>query len=237
MTGSVEVRTAGDSALVVELGSELDPGLNARVIACAAGLRDERIRGVRDVISSYAAVTVCYDPLRTDLDALTEALTRHAVSADASVNAPPRVHEVPVCYGGANGPDLELVAGFAGCSADEVVRRHSETSYRVYLLGFVPGFAYLGRVGDRIAMPRRRTPRMRVPAGAVGIAGGQTGIYPYPTPGGWQLIGRTPLRVFDAARDEPFLFAPGDTVRFLPIDEATLLASLDEDEAGTAPGA
>lgn len=237
MTGSVEVRAAGDSALVVELGTELDPALNARVIACAAALRGERIRGVRDVISSYAAVTVCYDPLRTDLGALTGALTQHAVAADVGVNAAPRVHEVPVCYGGVHGPDLELVADFAGCSADEVARRHSETPYRVYLLGFVPGFAYLGRVDERIAMPRRKTPRTTVPAGAVGIAGGQTGVYPCPTPGGWQLIGRTPMRVFDAARDEPFLFAPGDEVCFVPIDEVTLLASLDEDEVGTAPGA
>ena len=124
--------------------------------------------------------------------------------------------QIPVVYGGGGGPDLDAVAGFAGCSPAEVVERHASTTYRVYMLGFVPGFAYLGRVDRLIAAPRHRVPRERVPAGSVGIAGEQTGVYPVETPGGWQLIGRTNLRMFDPDRHPASLLLPGDLVRFIP---------------------
>ena len=218
-----EIRAAGDSAFVVELGAAIDPALNARVIAIAARLREARIAGVRDVISSYASVTVCFDPLRIDIGELTGAMRRHvAAEAPEPASAPPP-KEVPVVYGGAFGPDLEAVARHARCSPDDVVRWHAAPVYRVYLLGFVPGFAYLGRVDGRIAMPRRDSPRLRVPIGSVGIAGSQTGIYPAETPGGWQLVGRTTVRPFDPARDTPFLFSPGDTVRFVPTDASAMV--------------
>jgi inhibitor of KinA len=127
---------------------------------------------------------------------------------------------IPVCYGGEFGPDLAGVAAFAGLAESDVVSAHSAATYRVFMLGFVPGFAYLGVVDARIAMPRHATPRVRVPAGSVGIAGVQTGVYSGETPGGWQLIGRTPLKPFDPARDEPFLMEAGDAVQFYPIDRA-----------------
>ena len=229
--GTVEIRAAGDSAFVVELGAEVDPAVNTRAIAMAERLRGERLTGVRDVMSSYASVTVCFDPLRTDLGRLTEAIERHAAATPTAATSGPAPKEVPVCYGGRFGPDLGEVARHAGCSADDIVRLHAAEIYRVYLLGFVPGFAYLGRVDDRIAMPRRETPRLRVPAGSVGIAGSQTGIYPADTPGGWQLIGWTPVRPFDPEREEPFLFTPGDAVRFVPTD-ASACASFDPGRAG-----
>ncbi|MED5377736.1 MAG: 5-oxoprolinase subunit PxpB [Acidobacteriota bacterium] len=223
MTAPVEIRAAGDSALVVELGAEIDSTLNAQVVAIAATLSQEQIDGVRDVISSYASVTVCFDPLRTDLESLISTITRHVTntaSTTATVMAPSRsLREIPVCYGGVYGPDLEAVANYAGCSTDDVVRLHSEVAYRVYLLGFVPGFAYMAKVNERIAMPRRETPRVSVLAGTVGIADCQTGIYPSTTPGGWQLIGRSAFYPFDPNREEPFLFTAGDTVRFVPVDE------------------
>jgi KipI family sensor histidine kinase inhibitor len=223
MTAPVEIRAAGDSALVVELGAEIDSTLNAQVVAIAATLSQEQIDGVRDVISSYASVTVCFDPLRTDLESLISTITRHVTntaSTTATVMAPSRsLREIPVCYGGVYGPDLEAVANYAGCSTDDVVRLHSEVAYRVYLLGFVPGFAYMAKVNERIAMPRRETPRVSVLAGTVGIADCQTGIYPSATPGGWQLIGRSAFYPFDPNREEPFLFTAGDTVRFVPVDE------------------
>ena len=144
--------------------------------------------------------------------ALEEAASTPPPGADAS-----REVVIPVRYGGAAGPDLEEVAAFAGCSSDEVVRRHAATTYRVYMVGYLQGFAYLGIVDPRIAMPRRPTPRLEVPAGAVGIAGGQTGVYPTAAPGGWRLIGRTTVRMFDAERDPPGLVGPGDRVRFAPM--------------------
>ena len=135
--------------------------------------------------------------------------------------------DVPVCYGGDFGPDLADVAALGGCTEDEVVRLHSGTEYRVYVVGFVPGFAYMGVVDDRLALPRRAAPRTRVPAGSVAIAAGQTGIYPMETPGGWHLLGRTPIRPFDPGRAEPVLFRPGDRVRFHAIDRETFERSLN----------
>ena len=219
MNAPVEIRLAGDSALVVELGAEIDPAMNAHVVAIAARLRHEQIDGVRDVISSYASITVCFDPLRTDLESLTSTITRHVTTTTPVLATSRQPREIPVCYGGVYGPDIEAVANYADCSTDDVVRLHSEVCYRVYLLGFVPGFAYMAKVNERIAMPRRKTPRVSVLARSVGIADCQTGIYPSATPGGWQLIGRSAFYPFDQNREEPFLFTAGDTVRFVPVDE------------------
>ena len=169
------------------------------------------------MVPSYASVGVHIDPLRLDVAALERTV------AEAWDVGPPesydagRLVEIPVCYGGEFGPDLEEVADFARCSADDVVRWHSDIVYRVYMLGFLPGFAYLGAVDEIIAMPRRTAPRAAVPAGSVGIAGRQTGVYPSESPGGWRLIGRTPWRMFDAGRARPSLLDAGDRVRFVPV--------------------
>jgi inhibitor of KinA len=162
---------------------------------------------------------VHFDPLRTDVEAVIRDLEAAAERA-APLEDTARELTIPVCYGGAHGPDLEAVARFARCPAAAVIATHASCIYRVYMLGFVPGFAYMGSVDERIAMPRRDTPRLRVPMGSVGIAGRQTGIYPLEAPGGWRLIGRTPLRTFDAGRAAPFLFRAGDHVRFEPVDGA-----------------
>ena len=210
------IRLAGDAAVTLEFDSRIDPGVNARVTAAAARIAAGRHRGVRDVVPSYHAVTVYVDPLRTDADRVWAALEEAASAPPPGADA---THEVviPVRYGGVGGPDLAEVAAFAECSADEVVRRHAATLYRVYMVGYLHGFAYLGTVDPRIAMPRRPTPRLVVPAGSVGIAGGQTGVYPTAAPGGWRLIGRTAVRMFDAERDPPGLVGPGDRVRFEPL--------------------
>lgn len=209
---------AGDSALIVEFEERIDPVVNARTIACAEAVRRAAVAGVRDVVPTYRSVAVYFDPLRTDSDLLMERIAHeaeHASSAAEITSAPVRI---PVCYGGEFGPDLAAVATFAHITEAEVVRLHSSATYRVFMLGFVPGFAYLGLVDERIAMPRRSTPRVRVPAGSVGIAGVQTGVYPAETPGGWQIVGRTPLKPFDPRRREPFLMKAGDGVQFYPID-------------------
>lgn len=209
---------SGDSAIVVQLGARIDLEINARVTRLADAVQAAAIPGVRDVVPTYCSVAVFFDPLRTDYPGLVGWLERQVDQLTGLPIAEPRSVEIPVCYEGEFGPDLAAVAAFAGRSPQDVVAIHASRTYRVFMLGFMPGFAYLGVLDPRIAMPRRATPRPRVPSGAVGIAGEQTGIYSVETPGGWQLIGRTPLAPFDPARSVPFLLQAGDAVRFVPID-------------------
>lgn len=211
---------AGDSVLVVELEERIDPGVNARAIACAEAIQASGLEGVRDVVPTYRSVAVYFDPLRTDNGALLACLEREAGKTPGPVAGARAPVRIPVCYGGEFGPDLAGVASFAGLREADVVRIHAGGIYRVFMLGFVPGFAYLGIVDGRIAAPRHATPRVRVPIGSVGVAGAQTGVYPAETPGGWQLIGRTPVKPFDPSRAEPFLMKAGDAVQFYPIDRA-----------------
>jgi inhibitor of KinA len=208
---------AGDSALIVEFEERIDPAVNARAIALADAVRAAAIAGIRDVVPTYRSVAVYFDPLSTNYDALVASLERGA--AQPVVELPDRVPiRIPVCYGGDFGPDIARVAEFGHIKEGDVVAIHSSASYRVFMLGFVPGFAYMGIVDARIAVPRRSTPRVRVPQGSVGIAGAQTGVYPAETPGGWQLIGRTPVNLVDLSRAEPILLKAGDAVQFFPVD-------------------
>ena len=216
----MRIVSAGDSALVAEFEERIDPAVNARVVSLAAALESAAVAGVRDIVPTYRSVTVYFDPLRTDRDALVARLNQPRMQPLADTDAASTAHRVPVCYGGDLGPDLETVAAFAGLSADEVVLAHTARTYRVFMLGFLPGFAYMATVDERIGVPRRSTPRTCVPAGSVEIAGVQTGIHPSDAPGGWQLLGRTPLRFFDAAQASPALLKPGDTVRFHAVDRA-----------------
>jgi inhibitor of KinA len=227
---------AGDSAFVVEFEARIDPTVNAQAIALAEAVHAAGVAGVRDVVPTYRSVAIHFDPLRTNIDALTEHIERSLSSADSTpgVTRPPI--PIPVCYGGELGPDLPAVAAFARCSEAAVIHTHAATTYRVFMLGFVPGFAYLGIVDERIAMPRHPVPRVRVPARSVAIAGVQTGIYPTETPGGWQIIGRTPLEPFDPNRPEPFLMKAGDSVQFYPIERAEYdRVSKSATTEGTAP--
>lgn len=210
----VRIAPAGDSALVAEFPQRIDLAINRRASSLAARLRDEWGAILRDVVIGYCTVTVYFDPRRVDARWL-EAEVRSA--AGESETAPPlatNLVEVPVCYDHELGPDLDDVAAFGSCSVDQVIELHTSRDYRVYMVGFVPGFAYLAEVDPRIARPRRTTPRTSVPSGSVAIAGGQTGIYPKETPGGWNIIGRTPLQPYDSQRAEPFLFKVGDDVKF-----------------------
>jgi len=211
---------AGDSALIVEFDERIDPAINARAIALADSLQSAALAGVRDVVPTYRSVAVFFDPLRTNYSALVDRLERDAARAGPGAAVDRQPIRIPVCYGGDLGPDLGVVAAFGGVSEDDVITLHTAATYRVFMLGFVPGFAYMGLVDPRIAAPRHSTPRVRVPLGSVGIAGVQTGIYPAESPGGWQLIGRTALKPFDAARAEPFLMKAGDLVTFHAVDRA-----------------
>jgi inhibitor of KinA len=217
---SYRIVAAGDSALVVEFAARIDPAVSARVIAMADAIQAAALAGVRDVVPTYRSVAIYFDPLRTDYDAVTACIERADAGGSDSAAAPHDAIRIPVCYGGEFGPDLAGVSATVKISEDEVVRVHTAATYRVFMLGFVPGFAYMGIVDDRIAVPRHSVPRVRVPARSVAIAGVQTGIYPAETPGGWQLIGRTPTRPFDPDRAQPFLMKAGDAVQFYSIDRA-----------------
>jgi KipI family sensor histidine kinase inhibitor len=188
--------------------------VNARAIGIARQVRARGIRGVRDVLPTYRSVAVVFDPLQTRIESVSQALT--AAAFEPAPTSSPRVIEVPVFYGGEAGLDLADVSRATGLSEAEVCRRHAGREYRVFMLGFVPGFAYMGSLDESIAVPRHSTPRVSVPAGSVAIAGRQTGIYPQESPGGWQIIGRTRVRPFDAARNPQFIMDAGDTVRFVP---------------------
>jgi antagonist of KipI len=217
------IRDAGDSAVLIELselGQGIDAAVNARAVALASHLRSAALDGVRDVVATFRSVAVFFDPRRVDLEALKSRVLAAPVPApEAAVPSP---IEVPVEYGGDAGPDLSSVAAASGLTPATVIARHTARDYRVFMLGFLPGFAYLGTADPSIAAPRHASPRLRVPAGSVGVAAGQTGIYPQASPGGWQIIGRTTMRPFDPTRPRPSLFAPGDRVRFVPVPPGTL---------------
>jgi inhibitor of KinA len=219
-TSDFRISAAGDSALIVELPARLDPATSARVVAMANAARRRFGETIRDAVIGYHTLTIYFDPLAVDAGWLQEQLTEIAGEPGIEAEVTGAKIEVPVCYGGDLGPDLTAVAAQAGCSEEDVIRLHTSQDYRVFVVGFVPGFAYMGPVDPRLALPRRSTPRTRVPAGSVAIAAGQTGIYPIETPGGWHLLGRTAVRPFDEHRAEPVLFRPGDRVTFRSVTRA-----------------
>ena len=223
---------AGDRALAVELGDDIAPETNAAVRDLFVALEGNPIDGVVDLIPSYRSILVNYDPLVLDYAQLYEKLTAMFASVSAGEPATPRCVQIPVLYGGDAGPDLDHVADHNGISTDEVVAIHSAPQYLVYMLGFSPGFPYLGGMDERIETPRLDTPRTIIPAGSVGIAEKQTGVYPTATPGGWQIIGKTPLHFFDPDADPPSLLEPGDLIRFVPIEQDEFDAIADEVEQG-----
>jgi inhibitor of KinA len=219
-TDVFRVAAAGDSALVVEFPSRIDPAINSRAMALATSLEARWAAILRDIVIGYCTLTVYFDPLRIDGRWLASELESLARDTTANANGSGVLVEVPVCYDSDFGPDLQDVAAFGECSIEEAIALHGRGTYRVYMIGFIPGFAYLAEVDRRIAAPRRATPRTAVPAGSVAIAGGQTGIYPAVTPGGWNIIGRTPVKPYDATRPDPLLCRPGDTVKFVRISRA-----------------
>lgn len=223
----------GDCALTVEFGQEISDEINSKVQALSLALRDAKIPGVVEWVPTYRSLMVCYDPSVIAYRRLCLRL-RGLMQKDGQVSgAGRRIWEIPVCYGGAYGEDIGFVASNAGITTDEVVGLHAGKEYRIYMLGFLPGFAYLGGLDKRIHTPRLKIPRTKIPPGSVGIGGEQTGIYPLASPGGWQLIGRTPIKPYDPARSLPLLFEAGDYLRFVPIDQARFKEISDMVEAGT----
>lgn len=225
------VSALGDSALLIELEPVIAAAVNAHALAIADAINAKAFPGIRDVVPAFASVVVHFDPLRTRLDALEIAIADCVAGVEPPVFPAGRVVDVPCWYGADSGPDLAGVAAWAGCSEFDVIRLHSAPVYRVCMLGFLPGFPYLADVDERIGAPRHPTPRVRVAAGSVGIAARQTGIYPRESPGGWQIIGRTPIRLFDPDRTPPAALSPGDHVRFVPISASEFATWREPDGA------
>ena len=222
---------AGDRAIVIELGDEISVECNRRVHSLHRAVARAEIPGVVDIIPTYRSLLVEYDASQVSFADISDGLANiGAGSADTPEEDATVIH-LPVLYGGEYGPDLEYVAQNAGMSTDEVIDLHSGTEYPVYMMGFTPGFPYLGGMSERIATPRLSTPRGVIPAGSVGIAEAQTGVYPIESPGGWQLIGCTPLRLFDVDRNPPSLIDAGDCVRFVPLADEDEYQHIEEQVA------
>lgn len=233
MASDYELSPQGDRALIVRFGQVIDLHIHRKVMALDHYLTTHPQPGINECVPSYTTLTIFYQPHQLLLSSINdekqgspyEVLCSHVkkIIEQEVVNlevTQPRVVEIPVCYGGEYGPDLIHVAEHAGLCPEEVIEIHTAPDYLIYMLGFSPGFPYLGGMSERIATPRRATPRGRVPAGSVGIGGKQTGIYSIETPGGWQLIGRTPATLFNAALSPPTLLGAGDLVRFRSISIA-----------------
>jgi inhibitor of KinA len=223
---SYQIYTLGDQAAVLDLGNNISEALNSKVLAMQEWLRQHPFTGLKDLVAAYSSLTVLYDPfiinkqhhLRSTAFEFVKARLEEAWPlAEPANNAPARVVSIPVCYDPKFGYDLEAVAAAKGISIEELIHIHSSAVYRVYMLGFLPGFAYMGKLDERLETPRKTVPREQVAAGSVGIAGKQTGIYPLPSPGGWHVIGRTPLKLFDPVHEPPALLKAGDEVRFYHI--------------------
>lgn len=217
-----EVRylVSGDCAVCVEFGNEISPVINKKIRAFNIAVEQSGIEGIVETVPTYRSLLVHYQPEVIGFKELTEKFEALMDSLSNIPIPPPTVIEIPVLYGGEMGPDLENVASHNGKTAEEVIQIHTSEDYLIYMLGFIAGFPYLGGMSREIAAPRLKSPRVKIDGGSVGIAGEQTGVYPVDSPGGWQLIGRTPLKLYDADREKPVLLEAGQYIRFRSIDKA-----------------
>jgi KipI family sensor histidine kinase inhibitor len=215
----IRILPAGDLAVVVEFGNEISISCNDRVRQLNQCLKKNKIKGIVETVPTFRSLLIYYDPLKITYKKLGNHIRAASAGNRVSNANTKRIIEIPVCYGGQYGEDLTDVASYAGMSETEVVNIHSSVNYLIYMLGFLPGFPYLGGLDKRLEIPRLPNPRTSIPAGSVGIGGEQTGVYPIASPGGWRLIGRTPLTLYDSERKDPTLYQAGDYIQFQPIDE------------------
>ena len=227
------ITVAGDSAINLEFGNVISEKTNGLIRAAAQTLEADPINGVIELVPTFCSLMVVYNPCVVGYDELTSQVRGKLRGLVATTGGIHRVVKIPVCYGGDFGPDLGDVAEHAGMSAEEVIAIHSGHDYLIDMLGFLPGFAYLGGLDERLHTPRLATPRTRIEPGAVGIGGAQTGIYPLASPGGWRIIGRTPVRPYDPDRESPILYAAGDYLRFVPITPQEFSLIETQVESGT----
>ena len=214
-----KILTAGDSSVLIQFGNTIDPEINYRISATVQMMRQQHIIGVTDIIPAFCSLLINYDPRViscAEIKERMEGILKMEIKAGAKRK---KVYEIPVCYGGAYGPDIQNIADHAGLSVEEVIDIHTSRDYLIYMLGFLPGFTYLGGLDERIHTPRLANPRIKIAAGSVGIGGSQTGIYPMDSPGGWQLMGMTPVKTYDPEREVPILVEAGDYIRFVRVNE------------------
>lgn len=217
MNDEVKILTVGDCGVSVEFGQEINLDINHRVTALKMFLEEKNVPGIMEMIPTYCSLLIEYDPMVIQYDELVNKLKEY-VNQLSDIQLPDKkVVEIPVAYGGEYGPDLKEVAETHGISEEEVIRLHTEPEYPIYMLGFVAGFPYLGGMNKAIATPRKKTPRLKIESGSVGIAGEQTGIYSVESPGGWQIIGRTPIKLYDPERERPVLLEAGQYIKFKAI--------------------
>lgn len=210
---------AGDKAITVEFGDEIKEEINKLVRSMSYAINNKNIKGIIEIIPTYRSISIQYNPLIISMKELIDKLKEIYINIDSIQLPSAKIIEIPTVYGGEYGPDIEFVAQHNNISTEEVIKLHTSVDYLIYMLGFTPGFTYLGGLPKEIETPRLKTPRTKIPAGSTGIAGKQTGIYPIESPGGWQLIGRTPLKLYDPKRNPPIILNAGDYLRFISIDE------------------
>ena len=221
---SITFYPLGEAAIVIQFGEAIDEQTNRLVASFSRHLETRSIPGMIEQVPALNSITLFYDVLQQDYTEIEQRLRNMLDTFEMAHTDPGRIVEIPVCYGGDFGSDLSHVADYHNLSEEEVIRIHAEPLYSVYMIGFAPGFPYLGGLSEKIATPRRESPRAKIPVGSVGIAGAQTGIYSISTPGGWQLIGRTPTELFQPAKDPPSLLQAGDRIRFIPISREAFRA-------------
>ncbi|MGR6117799.1 5-oxoprolinase subunit PxpB [Aeribacillus composti] len=213
------IQPLGDTGIIIQFGTEISEAIYQQIRQYVYWLEQSCIEGIVEWVPAYTTLAVFYRPNIISYDELSQKLLKIGEKIGSMPVPDPIVIEIPTLYGKEAGPDIQFVAETNGLSEEEVVKIHSSSDYLIYMIGFVPGFPYLGGMDKRIAAPRKKTPRSRIPAGSIGIAGEQTGIYPLETPGGWQIIGRTPVKLYDPQKQDPTLLKAGDYIRFVPITE------------------
>ena len=219
MMHEYEILPCGDTAVLIRFEQKIDPEILRQVTMMTNAIKKAEINGILDIIPAYASILVCFDPLKTDMRSIISKIQKLKPEKQSEIEQGQRVVRIPVLYGKPFPEDLQHVADHAGLTIEEVIQIHTANTYPVYMIGFLPGFPYLGNLDERIHTPRRTEPRTDIPAGAVGIGGGQTGVYPISSPGGWHIIGRTPVKLYAPAEEQPVLLRSGDLIHFYSITE------------------